>query len=358
MTEIWDGLLRVVAVEGPLRGWLAAIFAFFAALILLKLSKGRLLAMVRRLADRTENDLDDVLTAILEGIRQPFFYLSALYLGGFWAPLPAWGSRALTVAFMAVVAFEVVIALHRLTDYAISRYMDGRTKTGEMSGHQAAVMKAAGGGIKGILWVLAVVLLLSNMGINVSSLLAGVGIGGIAIALAAQSVLSDVFSSFSIYADKPFEVGDFIVIGNDGGTVEYIGLKSTRIMTLQGEQMVVPNRELTQVRIQNFRKMRRRRVVMNFGVVYGLPADKLQAIPEMVRQAVEKNKEAEMERCHLSGFGNSGLEYEVVFFVNSPDYIVYMDIRQRINLDLYVAFEGEGIGFAYPTQTIHLSRAE
>jgi len=325
----------------------------------LKLVKSRLLVLMKRVAEKTENDLDDVLIAILQGIRRPFYFLTALYLGGLWAPLPGWAHRVLMIAFMAVVAYEAVVALQRLTDYAIRKHMDGQAKEGETeNGHQLAVMKAASSIVKGVLWVLAALLLLSNMGVNVSSLLTGVGIGGIAIALAVQNILGDVFSSFSIYADKPFEVGDFIVIGPDKGTVEYIGLKSTRLKTLQGEQLIVSNRELTQARIQNFRRMEKRRSVMSLGVVYGTPAAKLNRIPELVKEAIEGLGEAEMDRCHFASFGPSSLDFEVVFYVNSADYNLYMDIQQRINLHLYQAFEREGIEFAFPTQTVHLAKAE
>ena len=359
MTESKPSLLAMLTAEGPWRDYLIAALVILVAFGLLKLIKSRLLKLAKRIAEKTENDFDDVIVSILTGIRQPFYYLTALYLGGLWAPLPGWVDRVLMIAFMAVVAFETVIALQRLTDYAIRKYMDGQAKEGgEENGHQRAVMKAASGIAKGVLWVLAGLLLLSNMGINVSSLLAGVGIGGIAIALAVQNILSDVFCSFSIYADKPFEVGDFIIIGTDMGTVENIGLKSTRLRTLQGEQLIVSNRELTQVRIQNFRRMEKRRIVMTLGVVYGTPAAKLNRIPGLVEEAVEKRGEAEMERCHFFNFGPSSLDYEVVFYVNSADYNLYMDIRQRINLHLYEAFEREGIEFAYPTQTIHLAKAE
>jgi small-conductance mechanosensitive channel len=200
------------------------------------------------------------------------------------------------------------------------------------------------------------IFIMSNLGFDVTSLVAGLGIGGIAVALALQSVLSDVFSSFSIYFDKPFQAGDFIIVGQHMGIVKHIGIKSTRIQTLQGEELIISNKELTSARVQNFKKMEKRRITFTFGVTYQTPVKKLKKIPEMVKEIVAKIELADLDRVHFRKYGDFSLNFEVVYYVKIPDYGKYMDTQQEINLALKERFEKEGIEFAYPTQTIFLNK--
>ena len=197
---------------------------------------------------------------------------------------------------------------------------------------------------------------IQNLGYNVSGLLAGVGIGGIAIAFALQNVLADVFASITIYFDKPFKVGDYIVIGADSGTVKNIGIKSTRIQTLQGQELVVSNKELTEARIHNYKKMKTRRVVFEFGVEYDTPTKKMKKIPGMLDKIFKKVDGADMERVHFKSFGDSALLYEVVYYISTKEYKIYMDIQEEMNLELKQAFEKEKISMAYPTQTLYLKK--
>ena len=199
-------------------------------------------------------------------------------------------------------------------------------------------------------------MVLSNLGYNVTTLVAGLGIGGLAIAFALQKVLEDIFSSVSIYFDKPFEIGDFIIVGEQMGVVKKIGIKSTRIQALQGEEIVISNRELTSVRIQNFKRMEKRRVAFSFGVLYSTSNAKLKKAIEMVKKIVEKAEHADLDRVHFKAFGSSSLDFEVVYYLKSRDYNVYMDTQQEINFAIKEAFEKEKIEFAYPTQTIHLAK--
>jgi len=196
-------------------------------------------------------------------------------------------------------------------------------------------------------------MLLSNIGINVSSLVASLGIGGIAIALAAQSVLGDIFSAFSIYIDKPFQVGDYIDLGGKTGTIKKIGLKNTRIKTLQGQELIVPNTELTNSHVENYKRMTKRRVAFSVGVTYDTPSKKLEKIPDMVSKVLEKVEGAELDRVHFMSFGDFSLNYDIVYFVNSREYTQYADRQQQINLALFKAFEKAEIEFAFPTQTIY-----
>lgn len=200
------------------------------------------------------------------------------------------------------------------------------------------------------------IIVLENLGYNVKSLATGLGIGGIAVALAMQNVLSDIFASFSIYFDQPFRVGDFIVIGNERGTVKNIGVKSTRLQSLQGEELIISNKELTQAQIHNYKKMQRRRIVFGFGVVYDTPVAKLKKILDIVKEITESIDIVDLDRVHFTKFGDYSLQFEVVYFLNSNDYTKYMDIQQEINLKIKEKFEKEKIKMAFPTQTIQVDK--
>ena len=212
--------------------------------------------------------------------------------------------------------------------------------------------------MKVIVWVFALLLILSNLGVNVNSLIAGLGIGGIAVALAAQAVLGDIFSSITIYFDKPFEAGDFIIL-EDGvtmGVVEKIGFKTTRIQALGGEEIVVSNSSLTSQKIHNYKKMQKRRIVVNFGVTYSTPQDKMKKIPKIVKSIVDSIKKIDFDRVHFKEFADSSLVFEVVYYVDTADFNAYMDYNQDLHLQIKDQFEKEGIDMAFPTQTIHLNK--
>jgi small-conductance mechanosensitive channel len=208
-----------------------------------------------------------------------------------------------------------------------------------------------------VLWGGIVLWLLSNLGVNITALVAGLGVGGIAMALAVQSILGDVLNSVTIVLDKPFEVGDFIVVDSYMGTVEHIGIKTTRVRSLQGEQIVFSNTDLIHSRVQNLKRMQERRVLFSFTVVYQTPVDKLEAIPGMVREIIESLDQIRCDRVHFKSFGDSALNYEVVYYVGTRDFNAYMDVQQRINLELCRRFEREGIEFAYPTQTLFMHQS-
>lgn len=207
-------------------------------------------------------------------------------------------------------------------------------------------------------WAAAVLLILDNLQFDVTALIAGLGVGGIAIGLAAQGIFRDLFASLSIILDKPFVVGDFIIFGEMMGTVEKTGLRTTRIRSLSGEQLVIPNADLTESRIRNYKRMNERRIVFHFGVTYQTPAAVLEDIPNIVRNVVENIAGTRFDRCHFQKYGASSLDFETVYFVLTPDYAAYMDVQQAINFTLFRTFEERGIDFAYPTQTVILNKGE
>lgn len=207
------------------------------------------------------------------------------------------------------------------------------------------------------IWCIVTLLILDNIGINVTALITGLGIGGVAVALAVQKVLGDLLASLSIVLDKPFVVGDFIVIDTFSGTVERIGIKSTWIKSLSGEQLVISNSDLLSSRIRNYKRMLERRIVFSIGVTYQAPREKLEALPGKFREIIEADPILRFERAHLKQFGAYSIDFEIVYFVLSPEYSTYMDAQQRINLSIYRLLEEQGLEFAYPTQTLLLQRA-
>jgi small-conductance mechanosensitive channel len=209
--------------------------------------------------------------------------------------------------------------------------------------------------LRTVLWAVIVLSVLANIGVNITAMVASLGVGGIAVALAVQNILGDLFASLSIAVDKPFEVGDFISSDAGIGTVEYVGLKTTRIRALSGEQIVVGNTDLLKQPVKNYRRMRERRIAFKFGVTYDTSPDLAEAIPGVVQQLVEADGKLRFDRAHFQSFGESSLDYEVVYYVLDPDYNVYMDAQQHLNLGLLREFAARGIEFAFPTRTLYLA---
>jgi small-conductance mechanosensitive channel len=207
-----------------------------------------------------------------------------------------------------------------------------------------------------IIWTIVLLLVLDNLGINITALVAGLGVGGIAVALALQTILGDLFASLSIVLDKPFVVGDFLIIEDLLGSVEYVGLKTTRLRSLSGEQLIFSNADLLKSRIRNFGRMYERRVQFDIGVTYQTPRSKLIKIPEIIREAVEKQDKTRFDRSHFKAYGDFSLLFESVYYVNGPDYNQYMDVQQAINLHIHERFEQEEIEFAYPTQMLYVKQ--
>lgn len=203
---------------------------------------------------------------------------------------------------------------------------------------------------------MGLVFLLDNLGFRVSAVITGLGIGGIAVALAAQAILGDLFAYFVIFFDRPFETGDFIVVEDKQGAVEYIGLKTTRVRSLNGEQLIFSNKDLTDSRIHNYKKMERRRAVFQLGVTYQTPLEQIREISGLVKQIIENQQDVVFDRGHFTKYGDFSLNFEFVYYILATDYNKYMDIQQTINLAIFELFEKKGIEFAYPTQTLFMTK--
>ena len=258
------------------------------------------------------------------------------------------------VVFTVIEVFLVAFAVTRVSNI-IADWYASRTAlvAGKNSHHLLFILKKT---IQIIVYVCAFLFLLYIFKVDLTGAVVGLGVGGIAIAFALQNTLSDFFSAFSIYFDRPFEIGDFITVGNYSGTVRSIGVKSTRLKLLAGEELVISNKELTSSSVRNFRKLEKRRIAFNIGVAYDTPLDKLKKIPPMISEIIKITDNAEFERAYFTEFGDSSLKFEISYFVNSADYVVYLETRQKINFAIKEAFEREAIEIAFPTNTVYLRK--
>ncbi len=312
--------------------------------------------LVRRLATwarKTENRLNGFVADIFSRTRFLFLLAMAVYAGSQYLELPPKPERLVT--HIAIIALLVQAALwgNRGIALWLGDYLKRRRET-DAAG--ATTVSVLGFIARVVLWSVLLLMILENLGFNITTVLASLGIGGIAAALAVQNILGDIFASLSIALDKPFVIGDFIVVDEVMGTVEYIGLKTTRLRSLSGEQIIFSNTDLLKSRIRNHKRMYERRVVFGFGVTYQTPHDKLERIPAMIREIIAAQPKTRFDRAHFKEYGDSSLNFEVVYFVHDPDYNLYMDIQQAINLALFRYFEQERIQFAYPTRMLYLHR--
>lgn len=210
---------------------------------------------------------------------------------------------------------------------------------------------------KAVIWVMVALMALENLGVNITTLVAGLGVGGIAVALALQNILGDLFASLSITFDKPFFVGDSVAIDAFTGTVQHIGIKSTRLLSISGEEIVISNADLLKSRLRNYGRMSERRVLFTIGVTYETPIETIEQIPGVIRTLIEAIPDARFARCHFSAHGAASLDFETVYYVLSADYTRHMDIQQEVHLQLHRAFTRLGVEFAYPTQRLIIERA-
>lgn len=303
------------------------------------------------IAGRTTTAVDDILLAAVRATR--FFFLAAIALAvaaALLVRIPAAHEGRVTMVFVLVALLQLGLWGNALIAAWVRIYT--ARKADDMG--SVTTINAIAIGARIFLWSVIVLLALGNLGVNVTALVAGLGIGGVAVALAVQSVLGDLLASLSIVLDKPFVVGDFIVVDAFSGTVEDVGLKSTRLRSISGEQIILSNSDLLKSRVRNYKRMTERRVVFTLGVEYGTPEACVAEIPELLRGIVAANEKTRFERAHFQRFGVSSLDFEVVYWVTDPDYNLYMDIQQRINLDILRAFREREIGFALPTQTVRV----
>lgn len=351
-TQPW---LRDVSFWGNTAGrWIAAIAVFFLVLAILYGIRAFLTRRVASWAGRTSSDWDDAAIQTLQETRGWFLLLLALFAASLVLQFPEGRNERIreiiqTVAILALL-LQAAFWGNVFIRAVLERY--ARRKTEDPAAVTTVSALAFVG--KLVLFSLLALLALDNLGIDVTALITGLGVGGIAVALAVQNILGDLLASLSIVFDKPFVLGDFIIVGDKMGTVQKIGLKTTRLKSISGEQLVFSNNDLLQSRIQNFKRMEERRVVFKLGVTYDTPRERLKEIPGVVRAIIESQDQVRFDRAHFAGFGDFSLNFEIVYYVLQPDYNLYMDIQQVINLAIHERFEAMSVEFAFPTQTVQL----
>ncbi len=357
LAEFFNEQLGKIGIDiSPLIGEIIISIMIFAIFIILGWIVYRIFERYfTKWAKRTKTNLDD---EILANIKKPIYFFVILvgaYYGLEFLSILEPYSTEVAFTFSIVEILLIAFIITRVVNVVITWYGEKRAKK-QMSEHILFVLKKI---INAVVYLFAFLVILAVLKIDLSGIVVGLGVGGIAIAFALQNVLSDAFSAFSIYFDKPFEIGDYIVVGDHSGTVKKIGIKSTRVQLLQGEELVLSNSVLTTSSVRNFKKMRKRRISFSFGVTYATPTNKLKKIPDIIRDIIDGDKLEyvdKLDRVHFTEFGDFSLNFNIVYYLKTKDYVKYRDTQQEINFAIKEAFEKEGIEMAFPTQTIFLNK--
>lgn len=345
-------LLNRTYVGNTVLEWGGALLLVIVTYVSIKIAMAVVTRRLRKLADYTATDYDDLIVGLLDDTKFVVIAALSLYTGAQVLNLDQDLMQVLDKVIVLALVVQGAIWGNDVISFGVQRVMRERL---EEDAGEATMVTGIGFVIRVVFYSLIVLVALGTLGFDITALVTGLGIGGIAVALAVQNILGDLFASLSIVLDKPFVIGDFITLDSIRGTVEHIGLKTTRLRSLTGEQIVVANNDLLQSRLHNFKRMIERRGQFNIGVTYDTPADKLEAIPEIIRKIIDDHEMTRFDRSHFAGFGDFSLNFETVFWVLSPEYVVYMDTLQEVNLAIVRQFRDSGIEFAFPTQTLHVA---
>lgn len=350
MIALWTKIFEYNLFHNSIKDYLITLFIFAAGFVILRFIQKILLGKFRRWAEKTQKGFFAFFLKNGEQNLLPIAYIGLFYLSMYHLTLsPLWMKiiNGLSLTLLVIFGVRYLLALfNQVLEYYFSYHQIDTSKK--------YVIQIISKFLTLLVWLLALTILLDNLGVQISALVTGLGIGGIAVALAAQVVLSDLFNYFTIYFDRPFEVGDYIVIDSFSGTVENIGLKTTRLRSLTGEELIISNTDLSSSRLRNYKRMKRRRITFTIGVSYQTEADLVKEIPQILAGIIKSIPDTELNRAHFSAFGEYSLLFEVVYYVLTNDYNKYMDIQQEINLKIIDEFSKRGIKFAYPTQTVYL----
>ncbi|MBN1500722.1 MAG: mechanosensitive ion channel family protein [Spirochaetes bacterium] len=342
----------IMIFKTPLSEYIIFAASFVIFFMLFFFSKKYILLKIKSAAKKKGTVPNESLMHTIRNINIFFHIVTSLFIATKISTLNPVFEKLTSSLFIILLVYQIVKFSQNIGMYFIKKFW---FEGGSEDENTTAVL-GLNLILKIIIWTIGFLLVLTNLGFEISALVASLGISSIAVAFALQSILSDIFSSFSIYLDRPFQVNDFIIVGEDLGTVKKIGIKSTRIQTLHGEELIISNHELTNSRIHNYKQMDKRRVVFHLGVTYGTSHEKLELIPKLVKYIITNTENTEFDRAHFQNFGDFSLNFEFVYYVTTGDYNIYMDVQQIINLEIVKAFESEGIEFAFPTTTVHISK--
>ncbi len=344
-------ILSKVYYNNTVQDYLIALGIILGGFLIIVFFKKSILSRLKKWSTRTETKIDNFAVNALEKFGLPAFNFVILYVGINYLALSEKAEQIIRIAVAVIVTYFILrlissTALHGLHAY-VGRQEQGEEKVKQLGGIMLI--------LNIVIWFVGIIFLFDNLGYNVGTIIAGLGIGGIAIALAAQNILGDLFNYFVIFFDRPFEIGDAITLDDKSGTVEYIGIKTTRLKALSGEQLILSNSDLTKSRVHNFKRMERRRIEFNIGIAYETPLEQVKEVPVIIKTIIQSMKGLTLDRTHFMSYGDFSLIFQTVYFVENADYNLYMDMRQTINLKLFEEFQKRKIRFAYPTQSIFIT---
>jgi small-conductance mechanosensitive channel len=343
-----------IVLGNTLLSWFIALGIIVVSWAVIRIARVVLLKRFKDYSSKTRSTLDDFIVHLTEGALVPALYLGSLYAGVSFLTFSPKVNRLMHIVVLVIITFIIIKTITSALNYLINNALGNDAADVEKKRQARGIILI----VNIVLWIMALVFLVNNLGYNITSVVTGLGIGGVAIALASQAILGDLFNYFVIFFDKPFEVGDFIIVDDKMGSIEYIGVKSTRIRTLSGEQLICSNTNLVNARIHNYKRMETRRVVFNFNLVYSTPPEKVAKIPGIVKEIILSQQTTRFDRAHFSAFGQFSLTFEVVYYILSADYNVYMDRQQAIYLAILSAFKKENVQFAMPTQTLFFNNSQ
>jgi small-conductance mechanosensitive channel len=332
--------------------YLLCLAIIVGGILAVRVVESLVLRRLKAWAEKTSSTWDDFLVDRIRRTGIPLACLGIVQAALRVLTLTPRVERIIDMAGIVLLTLLVIVFAVSLVRYGFGEYT---RKQGENASRDRA-LKGVVSLANVLVWTTGALFLLDNLGFRISTVVAGLGIGGVAVALAAQTILGDLFAYFTILFDRPFEIGDFVIVGDHMGVIERFGIKTTRIASLDGEQIVVSNKDLTDSRVRNFKRMAKRRVVFRLGVTYRTPAERLREIPGIVAEIFREIGGATLDRVHFFSYGDFSLIYEIVYYVDGNDYTRYMDIQQKANLRIYEEFEKRRIEFAYPTQTLYLNK--
>lgn len=339
----------------PLHAWLIALAIAIVVSAVTLIVKRLVAKHFMRIAKKTRTDMDDMLAWLIGKINFFFLVVIGLWSGSLYLDLSPGASDIINKVLFAAFFVQSALWGNSVIMYLIEKATGLRKYEGAGAKTTLIVLSYIA---KLALWSIVLLIILDNAGFDITTLIASLGIGAIAFALAAQSALEELFASLAIAFDKPFVIGDFIIVDSFLGVIEKVGMRSTHIRSLSGELIVFSNTDLLKSRIRNYQRMVERRILFSLGVIYGTPAEQVRAIPQMVKEIIDGDELARFDRAHFKEYGDYSLNFEFVYYVLDANYNVYMDVQQRINFAIYDRFEKEGIEFAFPTQSIHLQQTQ
>ena len=333
--------------------WAIAFAVLLVSYLLLRLANRLVGRRLAALSTRTDTQWDDVIAEAINKTKALFLFVAGIFIASHFLQLPGRTQSFIHNLFVIALLIQAGIWLGVITLTTLEQHRQRALKKNPAA---ATTINAMGFLSRILIWSVVLLVALDNLGIDVTALVAGLGIGGVAVALSVQNILGDLFASLSIILDKPFVIGDFLIIDDYMGSVEYVGLKTTRVRSLSGEQLIFSNSDLLKSRIRNYGRMFERRVVFNIGVTYDTPREKLRRIPDIIREAIQAQDKTRFDRSHFMKYGDYALQFETVYYVLSADYNSYMDRQQAIYFAIHEAFEREHIEFAYPTRTLYVTQ--